>query len=148
MTIKAEPRLVGAGTSERSLTAPIAKPRPALVLVVDDDPEIRGLLTEFLRVKGYQSFAAMDAEEALNLMAAAPPDVVLLDTNLPRIGSISVLRRIHTLYPSIPVIMLTASVDPEFIRDTLKLGAFHAISKPFDYAHLADAIEAAVASRA
>lgn len=122
-------------------------PRFARVLAIDDDAEILDMLTELLQVDGYEVLTAQNAEDAFRLLAATPPHVVLLDVGMPCVGGMTALRHIRTLYPELPVIMVTGNLDADLARQTLKLGAFHYVAKPFEYVHLADAIEAAVASR-
>ncbi len=135
-------------TVRRALTATIGAVLPSdRVLAVDDDLKILGILTEFLRVKGYEVLAATNAKDAFKLIAASPSHVVLLGIGLSRVGGMTALRHIRTSCPEIPVIIVTGDVDLDFAREALKLGAFRDIAKPFDYVHLADAIEAAVVSR-
>ena len=122
-------------------------PRRARVLAVDDEQEILDTLTEFLTVLGYEVVTALSAADAFVLMGVAPPDVVLLDFAMPDVDGITALGEMRAIHPEVPVIMLTANVDPALIRHTLKHGAFHYVAKPFDFDHLADAIAAAVASR-
>lgn len=121
--------------------------RSARVLAVDDDPVILDVFTEFLQVQGYETFTATNTEHAVRLLAATRPHVVLLDMAIAHSDGMTILRKIRTQYPEIPVIMVTANPDPDLMRDPLQLGAFQYIAKPFDYVHLADAIAAALASR-
>lgn len=117
----------------------------ARVLAVDDDRHVLRTLTEFLKVHGYEVVTAQSAREAYVLMEAALPDVVLLDVGMPDVDGMTVLRHIRMTYPELPVIMLTGNVDPAVARYTMKHGAFYFAAKPFDFAHLTDAIAAALA---
>lgn len=59
----------------------------------------------------------------------------------------SILRHLRMMYPHLPVVMVTGNADVEVAGDTLKLGAFDYVTKPFDFRYLARVIEAAVAHR-
>lgn len=117
------------------------------MLAVDDDQMILELLTEFLTSEGHEVVTAQSASAALLLVARASPDVVLLDIKMAGIDGMTALRRIRVLHPTLPVVMLTANDDLDLARDTLKLGAFDYVGKPFNFGHLVRVIEAAVAHR-
>ncbi|MCL6528464.1 MAG: response regulator, partial [Thermaceae bacterium] len=68
----------------------------ALVLVVEDEPEIAEILESYLRRDGYRTERAGDGKTALNLYRAAQPDLVLLDLMLPELDGLEVLRRIRS----------------------------------------------------
>ena len=106
---------------------------------------ILDLLTEFLVSEGHEVITAQSATAALLLVARASPDVVLLDIKMAGVDGMTTLRRLRARHPTLPVIMLTANDDVELARDTLKVGAFDYVAKPFDFGHLARVIEAAMA---
>ncbi len=120
-------------------------PRVARVLVVDDEPVIVELLTDFLASQGYEVVGTHGATDAFTMMEVSPPDVVLLDIAMPLVDGVTVLRRMRALHPGMPVIMVTANTDEEVARDALRRGAFDYVVKPFDFAYLARAVAAAVA---
>ncbi len=105
------------------------------------------LLTEFLVSEGHEVVTAQSAPAALLLIARASPDVVLLDIKMAGVDGMTALRRIRARHPTLPVVMLTANDDIDLARDTLKLGAFDYVAKPFNFGHLVRVIEAAVAHR-
>lgn len=119
----------------------------ARILVVDDDPDVLETLTEFLTLNGYEVTTARNGGDALMLLAVAPADVVLLDIAMPQVDGVTALRRIRVDHPDLPVIMLTANVDLDMARRTLKQGAFDYVAKPIGFTHLAHVIDAAVAHR-
>lgn len=121
-----------------------AVPRLARVLVVDDEPIIVDILTEFLAAQGYEVVGTRGAADAFMMMDMALPDALLLDINMPLVDGMTVLRRVRALYPDLPVIMVTANTDEEMAKDTLRRGAFDYVVKPFDFAHLARVVAAAV----
>ena len=119
--------------------------RVARVLVVDDEPTIVEILSEVLASHGYEVMGTHGAADAFTMMEVSPPDVLLLDINMPLVDGVTVLRRVRVLYPQLPVVMVTANIDEEVARDTLRRGAFDYVVKPFDFAHLVRVVEAAVA---
>ena len=115
--------------------------RSASVLVVDDDPDIRELVRELLERAGYQVAAAADGREGLRALYASPPDLVLLDVNMPLLDGWQVLERIRDL-TDVPVIMLTArAAELEKVRG-LKGGADDYVTKPFGRQELLARVEA------
>jgi CheY-like chemotaxis protein len=109
---------------------------PATILIVDDEPEIRELVGEFLGRRGYRIATASNGEEALALVAKEPPDLILLDIYMPGINGIEVLRRLARSHPSVGVIMLTASQEEPLLQEALDLGALDVLSKPVDLKQL------------
>ena len=117
----------------------------ARVLVVDDEPLIVEILTDFLSAQGYEVVGAHGAADAFTMMEVSPPDVLLLDITLPLVDGMTVLRRVRALYPDLRVVMVTANADEEVARDALRRGAFDYVVKPFDFEYLARVVGAAVA---
>jgi DNA-binding response OmpR family regulator len=106
-----------------------AVPVPNSILVVDDDLLFRRSLAFLLEQAGYQVQMAASAEAALTLVAAAPPDLVLLDVGLPGMDGLEALRRIRA---AVPVILVTArrrEIDEVL---GLELGAEDYVTKPFE----------------
>lgn len=114
--------------------------KPALILVVDDEEEIRDLVSEFLRYRGYRTKTAEGGEAALRMIQEEPPDLVILDIYMPDINGVEVLRRLQNpafpVQPPPGVIMLTASQDEVLLQETLSLGAFDVLTKPMDLKQL------------
>jgi DNA-binding NtrC family response regulator len=79
----------------------------ALVLVVDDDPEVRTLLSRRLRRAGYIVEEAGDGLEALGVVGKAVPDVVVTDMAMPRLDGLGLLKELRNRDPELPVIVLT-----------------------------------------
>ena len=102
----------------------------ARVLVVDDEPIVRDVLTRYLSKSGYRVESAEDGEAALERFAAEPPDLVLLDLMLPGVDGIEVFTRIRVDHDT-PVIMLTARGEETDRVVGLEIGADDYIPKPF-----------------
>jgi DNA-binding response OmpR family regulator len=100
------------------------------VLVVDDDPTVSDVVARYLRREGYQVALAADGYAALDLAAAEPPDLVVLDIMLPGIDGLSVCRKLRESGP-VPVILLTAlGAETDRIMG-LEVGADDYVTKPF-----------------
>jgi DNA-binding response OmpR family regulator len=106
------------------------------VLVVDDEWELRNLLTEFLTGEGYDVIQASNGEEALELAEKEEPQVILLDVKMPGIDGIEVCRRLKEEDKTrfIPIIMVTALEDRDV--DAFVEGADDFVIKPFSLVEL------------
>jgi DNA-binding response OmpR family regulator len=102
----------------------------ARVLVVDDEPIVRDVLTRYLSKGGFRVDSAEDGEAALERFAAEPPDLVLLDLMLPGVDGVEVFTRIRADHDT-PVIMLTARGEETDRVVGLEIGADDYIAKPF-----------------
>ena len=100
------------------------------VLIVDDDPDIRRLVSAYLRREGMEVITAEDGETALMHEATQQPDIVVLDLMLPGIGGLDVLRTIRERGPR-PVVLLTARDEVTDRVLGLELGADDYVTKPF-----------------
>jgi two-component system response regulator ResD len=105
------------------------------VLVVDDEPMVRDVLSRYLERGGFEVEAVADGEKALAAFEAHRPDLVLLDLMLPRIDGFEVFRRIRSCASS-PVIMITARGQTTDRIVGLEIGADDYISKPFSPAEV------------
>src|SRR5262245_34399916 len=116
------------------------------VLVVDDEPEIRHMLQEFLVSRGYDVLVADNGSAGLATLASAQPDLVLLDVSMPGMDGLETLGRMMALTPSVPVIMVTANADIAITSKLLAMGAVDYIPKPFDLDYLDQAVSIQVAA--
>ncbi|WP_149203040.1 response regulator [Actinotalea subterranea] len=103
---------------------------PAKVLVVDDEPGIRRVLTGYLEAAGFEVTEASTGEEAVSLVRRALPDVVLLDVMLPDVDGIEVLRRLRT-FSQVYVLLVTARAEETDTLVGLAVGADDYVTKPF-----------------
>jgi DNA-binding response OmpR family regulator len=117
------------------------------ILIVDDEPSVREVLSEYFVDQGYDVATASGGAEALTMVEQRPPDLVLLDVRMTGIDGVETLRRIRAIAPKLSVIMVTANEDVGLARETLELGALDYVAKPFDFAYLERAILAGLARR-
>jgi CheY-like chemotaxis protein len=109
------------------------------VLVVDDSPFMVRLVTYILEEAGYETMSAENGKAALELLAAGPPDLVVLDTMMPEMDGLETLRAIRAdpQTRDVPVLMLTAKTQAEDYRLAEEAGANGYLTKPF---HQADVL--------
>lgn len=124
-------------------------PEPHTILVIDDDPSIRKVLSLGLERMGYAVRMATNGQEGIDLLAsgAAEPDCVLLDIRMPVLSGKDALPRIREMRPLIPVIMLTAYNDLATGLEAMKNGAFDYLVKPSRLDHIAETIAKAIRYR-
>ena len=101
------------------------------VLVVDDEPNIRDLLSASLRFQGHQVLTAANGNEAINKIVDNQPDIVLLDVMLPDISGFGVTKKIRSLGIEVPILFLTARDDTEDTVTGLTVGGDDYVTKPF-----------------
>ncbi len=102
------------------------------VLVVDDDPAIANLLGALLIEEGFNAITATSGQQALEIVSANPPDLVLLDLMMPKVSgsAICIQLKADPLTRHIPVIIISG--DAKAAQKVLEIGADGLISKPFD----------------
>jgi CheY-like chemotaxis protein len=86
----------------------------ARILIVDDQPDFRAMLTVILQRSGFQVFVAADGEEALRLVSEIAPDLILMDVSMPGMDGIEAAHRIRQL-TSAPILFLSALGGPETV---------------------------------
>ena len=122
----------------------------ATILVVEDEPAIQELIAYNLKQAGHQALRADNAEQALNLVSNALPDLVLLDWMLPGLSGIEFARRLRAdkRTRTVPIIMLTARSEEQDKLAGLDTGADDYITKPFSPRELMARIKAVLRRRA
>lgn len=102
------------------------------ILVVDDEEDIRNILSDRLQMYGYEVPTASDGAEAIERVAEISPELVLLDIRLPKLDGMEVLSRIKREHPETLVIMITAHGTVQRAVEAMKQGAYDFIEKPFN----------------
>lgn len=114
------------------------------ILVVDDEESVRRLLKQMLEDCGYSVATAVDGQEALYKLSFEEAMVVLLDIKMPKLSGIEVLKKLSDQWPAFCVIMVTGDADLSTAIDTLKLGAYDYITKPFDQNDVKEKVQKAI----
>ena len=112
------------------------------VLVVDDEPTIREVVSRYLERAGYETRVAGDGPSALQAVAERPPDLIVLDLMLPGIDGLEVMRRVRDGRQRGAVILLTAKGDENDRIVGLRLGADDYVVKPFSPGELVARVDA------
>ena len=111
------------------------------ILIADDEPDLRRMLTAYLKAEGFEPSVAADGPQALERMRTEAPDLVVLDVGMPGIDGFEVLQRIRA-DSDVPVIMLTARSEEVDRVVGLTVGADDYVTKPFSPRELAARIKA------
>ncbi|HZA13297.1 MAG TPA: sigma-54 dependent transcriptional regulator [Myxococcaceae bacterium] len=101
------------------------------ILVADDEPSIRHVLTLVLADKGYEVRAVADGDEAMRELAARPYDAVVCDVRMPRVDGLELLRRARQEWPELTFVVMSAYGSPESALEAVALGAYDYVPKPF-----------------
>lgn len=103
------------------------------ILVTDDDPSVAGLLRHLLQAEGHRVTVAADGQEALAVVAADQPDLILLDLDMPRLGGFDVCRRLKQDPATrlLPILIITGRAAYDARLQAWELGANDFLSKPF-----------------
>jgi DNA-binding NtrC family response regulator len=119
------------------------------LLIVDDEPDVLEVLTSYFTEDGrYEIMTAQHGADAVMIAGFQRPDAVLLDILMPGMDGVEVLRAMRAMDASVPVVMVTGNADVKIARDTLTMGAFDYVAKPFDCKALDRIVVAAVAAGA
>lgn len=116
---------------------------PNTILLVDDEPNILLSLEFLMKRAGYEVKTAADGEAALQIVAKAPPDLILLDINMPKRDGFEVCQTIkaNPAWKNVRIIMLTAKGRDVDQEKGLSLGADGYITKPFATQDVVDTVQ-------
>jgi DNA-binding response OmpR family regulator len=116
------------------------------VLIADDDPVTVKMIAAVLRAAGIEVMTAVDAMQAFMLAVRTPPDVMLLDIQMPGGTGLGVLRRIRgsSRTSNLTVVAMTGTASDEVKAETKELGAVDCLEKPLDLSTLVEQLRALV----
>ncbi len=112
----------------------------ARILIVDDEPDMRLVISAALRLRGHEVTEAQDGPAALAALEGEKPGLVLLDIRLPGMDGIEVLGRIRGISRSLPVVMMTGYGHIHSAAGVAELGADGYLQKPFGDQELAETV--------
>lgn len=116
---------------------------PSKVLFVDDEKEFVKTVSERLISRDVGTYGVYNGEDALDLVADDPPDVMVLDLKMPGLHGVEVLRRVKATAPEVEVIILTGHGTSKDMLECMELGAFAYMNKPVDIEELSAMIKSA-----
>lgn len=116
---------------------------PATVLVIDDDPEMRAMLRDFLQREGHRVIEEPSGERAIATVESERLDAVILDKEMPGMSGFDLLAFLRRRCPETPVIVITAFGGPKVAEEALRLGAARYLEKPFRVTQLLEALRTA-----
>jgi DNA-binding NtrC family response regulator len=122
-------------------------PAPAAILIADDDPVALNLLAEVLGGEGYRVRAATGGAECVRLAEAEPFDLALVDLRMPDVDGLEVIRRLASVQPGVPVLILTAFATIDTAIEAIREGAYDYLSKPFRMEEIKLAVRRTLANR-
>jgi CheY-like chemotaxis protein len=127
--------------SARTLKSMLGELRP-VVLIVEDDPLQRKILTKVLGQEWFELALAATGIEALTLLKRLQPDLILMDLMLPDLDGREVTKRVKSMprFQSVPIIMITGRSDKDNVINSLRAGAADFVVKPFDRTILLDKV--------
>ena len=108
----------------------------AKVLVIDDEPGVRELISEALSLSEINAVLAADGLEALSFLRRERFDLLILDINMPKLDGLALLEKLRSEGMSVPVLMLSARADKTDINQGLRIGADDYLTKPFSIEEL------------
>jgi DNA-binding response OmpR family regulator len=113
------------------------------ILVIDDDTQIREMLTQFLEKAGYEILAAPNGLAALKLQQAQPADLIITDLIMPEKEGLETIREFRRNFPMVRIIAISGGgmIGPdEYLSIAKKLGAYKTFSKPLELRELLEAV--------
>jgi DNA-binding response OmpR family regulator len=119
----------------------VGKGKPPSVLVIDDDPDMRHVLSDFLQRSGYRVVEAASGQEGIFAAESEPIDAVILDKEMPGMNGLDVLSFFRYRCPRLPIIFITAFGGRDDEDESRRRGAWHYIEKPFRVATVVEAVQ-------
>lgn len=124
-----------------SVNTPVTGARDG-ILVIDDEPVLRTTFKHMLEEEGYRVWVAKNGHEGLQLFRKNRPDIVITDMVMPEIDGFAIIDCLRRECPGLPIIAMSAFVQPEKMEKPLDSGAFCYLTKPVDMSVLFDLIRA------
>lgn len=117
----------------------------ATVAIIDDNSSIREIISIIVEEENHSPIPYSNAEEAIIQLNSVKPSLIFVDLFLNSMSGFEFIKKVHKLYPKLPIIALTGGYNPfepnDCIRMALKFGAIEGISKPFDAKDIIEVID-------
>lgn len=118
-----------------------------MVAIIDDEADMRASVSQWLQLSGFEPLTFETAELALKTLAPDFPGVVISDIKMPGMDGMALLRRLQSVDPGLPVILMTGHGDVPMAVEAMRIGAFDFVEKPFDPERLAELCQRATELR-
>ena len=118
------------------------------VAIIDDEADMRESVAQWMQLSGFEPVAFEAAEPALKVLGADFPGIVVSDIRMPGIDGMALLRRLQSIDPGLPVILMTGHGDVPMAVEAMRIGAFDFLEKPFEPDRLAELCRKAGEARA
>ena len=118
--------------------------KTASILIVDDDPGQRSLLTSFLKSQHFETVTADSGERALELLRGGKFDMMISDVRMPGLSGLETLKRARKEHATLPVLLVTAFTDVRDAVAAMRDGAVNYLAKPIDLDELLDSVRNAL----
>ena len=119
----------------------VGRDNPPSVLVIDDDPDMRQVLSDFLQRSGYRVVEAANGQEGILAAESEPIDAVILDKEMPGMNGLDVLSFFRHRCPRLPIIFITAFGGRDDEDESRRRGAWLYLEKPFRVAMVVEAVQ-------
>ncbi|MHB0998936.1 MAG: response regulator [Armatimonadota bacterium] len=113
------------------------------ILVVDDEREILDLMEDALSQYGYKVTCIENGADTVSILCNSRMDMLFIDIPMPNADGLAILEEIHTKWPDLPVVVITASIQRELIDEAVNLGSIACLVKPFNMRDVIGMIEVA-----
>ncbi len=117
------------------------------ILIIDDEASLRRTLARIMQQAGFEVTTAASGQEGLAFLSQQSFDLVYLDIRMPDMNGLEVLKKIHSEFPELPVILFTAQPDMNSAVEALRHGAIDYLMKPLQPQTLIDRTQAILAQR-
>ncbi|MXU65743.1 sigma-54-dependent transcriptional regulator [Oceanomicrobium pacificus] len=120
---------------------------PIAVTIVDDEADMRDSISQWLSLSGYRTTTHDSAESALRTIDASYPGIVITDIRMPGTDGMALLKKLQSIDPALPVILITGHGDIQLAVEAMRIGAYEFVEKPFDPERLAELVRRAGEAR-
>ena len=110
------------------------------LLVTDDDPALRQVVSEGLTRRGFRVTEASDGQEALDLLSSCEVHFALIDVHMPRVTGLEVIRHLRRQQQHPPCVLMSGDLNDEIRREAERMRAYGVLSKPLRLPHLTDVV--------